>query len=973
MSTLRSVHIRDLRRYETRDLPLGEGATILLAPNGTGKTAFFEAVELGLTGELFHLRQRFKEQWRRALVRDGASRAEVALRFDAGELRTILPAQAGEPSQRSGDAQMVLGEHVAEGLAWRLRLTHLLDQRSERWAARQTSGAAGDMFHELPVGRDLANAAKALRSARNSSTIACKTAEEVERKANEALSRWVACREELAQLMAATGLEPLPALRAALVEAGLLDTTSQTADTTEALAVAAAASHATLERRRESLGQRRRALETAAGLSDEWAVAEEQRERREREHESAQDKLAVREAEAAQAVEQDRQARGALKAASDRVERCVRARQRLEQRGGVQAKLTSITSEIEGILSRVAEAERALEAADGVLTRARTVAAEHDALARRRAGVARDLETLSQARADLPRLVALDAELAQLARSRDPARAGEAKARSDAETARGRVLRAQTAHTAAAERHASIAAAVAGMQAAVEDVRRHLPADRGDCPVCGVEHGPIRLRQRIEQSLHDVNPALRAASEALGAATRELEAAKAQSEVAEQEVRATHEAEQNRLRRERELTEERDALLRTPLLAAAGVDGAHEALDAEAGRLAAASVTIAAEEQALPHRPSETDLDEGHAREAAITLSNRRKALEEARAVRALSNAEFSRILASEHDWAQVEADAAGIAEAEILHADASGRAGRTFEEVSATTVTVKAAREELDLLARQRAEASAGVQALVARWSALELPGVPDAQVYADAMSTVDSARVRLEEQSDVLSHVSVEIGRWRAAEHRQRVQADLDEQRGPATEDEHDANLREAVAVATTAHQRAKLADAAMSSLASAFDAQQKELLSHTRAILPAWRSLLRRVVREPRFANANLNRYTYNRSEHAELQVDVNGEHLDADAVASEAQLTDVQLTLLLTMARTHAWSNWRCLLLDDPTQHHDLVAAGAVFEVLREYVGEHGFQIVLATHDATQARYFERMLKNDDLPVRVHRLG
>ncbi|WP_199269901.1 hypothetical protein [Algibacter sp. L1A34] len=44
-----------------------------------------------------------------------------------------------------------------------------------------------------------------------------------------------------------------------------------------------------------------------------------------------------------------------------------------------------------------------------------------------------------------------------------------------------------------------------------------------------------------------------------------------------------------------------------------------------------------------------------------------------------------------------------------------------------------------------------------------------------------------------------------------------------------------------------------------------------------------------------------------------------------IASEAQLTDLQLTFMLAMAKQHHWTPWRALLLDDPTQHHDLVHA------------------------------------------------
>jgi DNA repair protein SbcC/Rad50 len=59
----------------------------------------------------------------------------------------------------------------------------------------------------------------------------------------------------------------------------------------------------------------------------------------------------------------------------------------------------------------------------------------------------------------------------------------------------------------------------------------------------------------------------------------------------------------------------------------------------------------------------------------------------------------------------------------------------------------------------------------------------------------------------------------------------------------------------------------------------------------------------------------------------------------------------------------------LLLDDPTQHHDLVHASSVFDVLRDFIAEQDFQVVLTTHDAQQARFLMRKLNNDGIDARL----
>jgi ABC-type lipoprotein export system ATPase subunit len=48
---------------------------------------------------------------------------------------------------------------------------------------------------------------------------------------------------------------------------------------------------------------------------------------------------------------------------------------------------------------------------------------------------------------------------------------------------------------------------------------------------------------------------------------------------------------------------------------------------------------------------------------------------------------------------------------------------------------------------------------------------------------------------------------------------------------------------------------------------------------------------------------------------------------------------------------------------------LVHASAVFDLLRDYIADYSFQVVIATHDALQARFFMRKLENDGIASRL----
>ena len=98
-------------------------------------------------------------------------------------------------------------------------------------------------------------------------------------------------------------------------------------------------------------------------------------------------------------------------------------------------------------------------------------------------------------------------------------------------------------------------------------------------------------------------------------------------------------------------------------------------------------------------------------------------------------------------------------------------------------------------------------------------------------------------------------------------------------------------------------------------------------------------------------------------------IHDKNTDIAHIASEAQLTDLQLTFMLAMANRYQWTPWKALLLDDPTQHHDLVHASSVFDVLRDYIIEFDYQVMMSTHDSIQAKFFQRKLENEGVQSKI----
>lgn len=256
----------------------------------------------------------------------------------------------------------------------------------------------------------------------------------------------------------------------------------------------------------------------------------------------------------------------------------------------------------------------------------------------------------------------------------------------------------------------------------------------------------------------------------------------------------------------------------------------------------------------------------------------------------------------------------------------------------------------------------------LDARWAGVRLARPPSAEAVAAEEAIVRANLREVDVSADVVHNLRQEVSKSESGFARRAAHDAVRSARGSSTEAEFGKGLEAALAASDSELLRIRDARAALEAVGGALVATLDDLAERVVGpLLPLWRALLRRVVRDVRFSDTTLQLATRRGKPHADISVPLHGTRIAVSQVASEAQTTDLQLTFLLAMALGHSWSPWRALLLDDPTQHHDIVHASAVFDVLREYVVDHQFQLVFATHDALQARFLRRKLENDGVEV------
>ncbi|MBX8488697.1 AAA family ATPase [Pseudomonas cichorii] len=979
MKQLKSITLSNIRRFSAHTtIELSQGATILLAPNGTGKTAFFEAIELGLTGKILRLGDNLLP-----IIRDTQSTARVGLDF--GDVQAAVEVNNIGDVERTGDLSPLFPDTNPDDIPFLLRLTHLLDQREGEWLVQADPKVAGSQLARLPIGKDGTQVSSALGSIRRALTDKLKQAksslEVLETEFNEwqslALERDLAAsqsqgalrsKENIAESISdiarqANSYDQLPA--GLLVPPLGQDGLETVHDALEQLV------QTKLDRLRDQIT----ALTEVDGLISRF-VSEQARS------EQLGSDLVV----AKQALSQRIQDRTAVATRHEQFQQELVTAQ--DERDAIVQQLNRHVNESKA-KETVEQRKQVLETADKTLATAETLAStlrtehesnqqlgvQHDLINRQRAALQQIDADLLAARELVVRWEEAIEHVAQVAGAISDQEVKEDRLQEQLRTAVSSRTAAETEELAARSQHETLTSAADSIRQAVASIAAHLPADRGDCPLCGEEHGAETLHKRVAKALEAIDPnvvdaerrvkksadALRECTDAVALAEAELKACKGRI------IELEHQ--------QAGLLADIDDLKSSVLLGGDTVKLAKESIRLREDANASAKLLLDEKQSNLAPALEAHVIDK-----AKDAYDSAARALDTARQERSEASSRLEQATAA---LAAITADAPPAQTLEELSL-AQNQNTNQIVDLSAKVAAEKLAldRHQAQLsdltssvsgLETQLSDTQARLATVRAAWRLLSLAGDPTAEVASGHEAQLQSSAAELDRHSETLQTIKIEIGAWSKLEEARLTQGLLDRRRGELSEDAFTADLRQRVENEQLEHKRLSQLSDAMDTLNQHLSTEIANVQKHVLAVVPRWQALLKRVVRDQRFTGTNLDFRSLYRKERAEVSVQVNGEQFPVPVIASEAQLTDLQLTFLLSMALDHQWSSWRGLLLDDPTQHHDLVHAASVFDVLRDYIVDHGFQVVIATHDALQARYFMRKLQNDGIEARIWSLA
>jgi len=1003
------ITVRNFRGYGEFELPLPAGpcAVILSGPNGLGKTSLFEAIEWGLTGAVKRLdlvadgKPDPRNIARRA---EGVEAAEVSLSYrdEVGAEERVQRTQLVSSGASVPDSHGTKLDAVADllrsdearwnvngrNLADYLHLTHLHAQvaalrlvtfsAKERWV-RVSPLAGADRFERVRT--NLTSSKAALTKLKDRRAEAFQEAVARRERWSDLLMRL----EQSQKLVAAMRdvLAPRDAIRTTAELSNRLgipaaparneseEDLSNASQAIRTVRIAVERGIADVDTQLENLGRLRvlprQVLDIASqrsGLSTRLHAMEGEIERLSRNVEDLAHRALDRKAASAEASR-------LRKAAVDRHERLARAVRDRED-------LARLDEELADAERQLREADKKLEEAEVELRRRRDELAAYDALAAAHERARLLVDEVERAATALLEVEATQRRIETEQGRRDILLEQQRTLNVAAEALSGE-LRTLDEQVDAAERvleqHRRAAAA---FQQALHAIAEHITDNDTACPVCRTVFDHGRLRTLARSSVEALDPHLADAESRLGALREEREHARSRSLLLVQDKRKVAADLRAIVESLTELDSRIGSLAKIPLVGGTAVEDTRK-------RIAQARTERQSEAQRLQRElASKAQADDlrkavsaaGVAVDALVrdrSLTHERRLArqtrsDEVRARIAQASAEFPELdnkglaltlfvqeAALGASNAKEAADAASVSLAEASVAEAAER------------MTLAASNEELARIRAQTEALDVSLEAAAKQWRAAGLADpVSDAALDAE-VERHGRRRRELDAVLAELSKISAALERWQHTEELQKLEAEVRREHGALERDAYAKELDATVAnarAAAAAAQRARDAADELSGTLGKITADFGE-----RALRPfdeLFRRYLRALVHDERFHSIEATYEPSARAASLRFRVDLGGSDTDAEYILSEGQLGEVSLAAMLAASTTFPWSRWRALLLDDPTQYHDLIHATALFDVLRNLVRFAGYQIIVSTHDNEQAGFLRRKLDAVRIP-------
>lgn len=970
MKHLRKITLSNIRRFgEDVVIDIADGATIFLAPNGTGKTAVFEAVELALTGNVKRLQDSTDP-----LIRDLQDQALVRIDFEDGKY-CQAEIKKGQQPALSGHHEELFGNTETQDLPFLLQLTHFLNQQGKNWFVTSHGTEAGSQLEHLSIGREATEVNQLIPGAKRAAT---SELQQAQREFDDISKIW----EEWRALLAKRNGNISPFNN--LLEKSVLLLQMNT------IALNLPSFPAQNEEQLISLKIMNGELKTAinsliAGLKSRvielnalFPIPKEIEQYTLNLDAARKNKKSI-EVAITDLLEKIKQAEEGLRLQRQEKDQQSRAVAELKMTKGKINDLQLLNKQIEALqktaeqkANEVEETTNAHAKIKSELDKAEMLAATFRALDLRIKTLSEDEANLKKLNLEFEALKTLFNDQQELEGKTIPSqqttfdelRISLGIAKTDEEKCRQDLIKAEDGLDA-------LTAANDVVKQALSTILSNYPQDRADCPVCGEVYTPTELQSRMRSVADRTDPAIKTLADLVSQTsvrqnelTTKRNLLESQTEIAERTINESKE-------RLTKITDQIDTKLASFFADCRTLNEVGNRIRLMTSRLAEQSSKLQLDINAAGARP---------APDSVITLSSRLVEINES-LLKLLD--EMQKISVSVSDSVTARKEISDMLE-EALTPEEINRLLLVEEnvieqkelalisiqnELTTFNEELKAQRDKLLNEDLNISSISTRISDLRSQWANTRLLG----EVAIESLETaIDQVSERLKTADDYINQLEVierELSKWQIVDDEIKTQQEIQLVINDSTEEQHQEKLELQLTNAKNKLDWISGNVEILNEFASRLKGELEVVYERLRSVNPLWQSLLCRIIIDPRFSSTSLESYGYYKKSHANVNVKLHDKDTLVSQVASEAQITDLQLTFLLAMAHKYQWTKWNTLLLDDPTQHHDLVHASAVFDLLRDYIADYDFQILMATHDPVQAKFFMRKLENDGIPVNI----
>ncbi len=969
MKHLKKITISNARRF-AKDISIdfGHGATILLAPNGTGKTTVFEAIEFALTGAIQRLNRPPL-----ALIRDNESGVDVRLDFE-DDLFCEVNYRKGSDPILTGHHNVIFPNRNIEEIPYLVRLTHLLEQRGSNWFVQQPDAKeAGQLLDKLSIGKELNKIFNSKASAIRAANAALERSGNFLRENEVKLESFNQLMVERSKIKTDFTLRSLSELREEIINIHLLfsETRPELEEKTSTVVSFTAQIVSQLASRSEANSEYIIKLAKVEGFIKEFISNKQKLLANESLLKEVGLSIDVDNKELDKINEELKKKTGKNNELKTKLGSLIGLRDcfaRIEattmQVLSVQKEITDINLVIPVVKEKLEAANKQIEFAKAKNDKHKLLKEQVEALSKLK-GELKSKEPLITKWTDLiSKIETISNSILPNLKAKENDLIGHvSKMKSDVDILQKEFIKSQGLLNSLKEASDSISGAVSL-------IANNLPKDKGECPVCNAKYSPEELQSRITKALSYIDPLLNDAIGKNKVINDQLGASKVVYEELLERLNALR-SEQEDIYKQLRIFE---ATINENIIPKfQGIREIKEAanwLEAEISRI----------EKNIENGLNEMKLlGEIVKYEELESLILQKQKLE--REIDQLSEhlqSNLSKQLSLNEELENLKQQFSSNSIEEIRK-DIMETEGITTQNIAllekekqSQSLTQNLILEKLKKVTDENtkgAQIKSRQNEIIAQWNEAGLQGEPVIATLTEKKNFLSKEKNDLNKGTESIKKVEEELAKWKIAEEFEKYNNKIKLLCGSSSEEEHLTSLSTLVQEAQKENLQIEEKIKTLRNLYSKIGSELETTHGYLKEINPRWNALLSRVVVNPRFAETSLNSYNYRNRPQAEVNVKMHGSPTKVIDIASEAQITDIQLTFMLAMANTYEWTPWKGLLLDDPTQHHDLVHAASVFDLLRDYIINNNYQVLLGTHDSIHANFFKRKLENDNIPARI----